>query len=53
MARGVVQATVVQHPFLQGKKVIETLFNYVVMGKMPDSKKIYIDTDIKIYESVF
>ena len=53
MARGLVQATVVQHPFLQGKKAIETLFNYVVMGKVPDSKKIYIDTDIKIYESIF
>lgn len=53
MSRGMVQATVVQHPFLQGKKVIETLFNYVVMGRMPDSKKLYIDTDIKIYESIF
>lgn len=53
MSRGLVQATVVQHPFLQGKKVIETLFNYVVMGRKPESRKIYIDTDIKIYESIF
>lgn len=53
MSKGVVQATVVQHPFLQGKKVIDTLFNYVVMGRKPEAQKLYIDTDIKIYESMF
>lgn len=50
---GLVQAVVEQHPFLQGKKVIETLFNYVVMGREPAVPEIYIDTDIKIYESIF
>lgn len=53
MGKNVIQASVVQHPYDQGKKVIKLLFDYLVMGKKPKGPKKYIETDIKIYESIF
>lgn len=53
MRKDVIQASVVQHPYEQGKKVIKLLFDYLVMGKKPEGPKKYIETDIVIYESIF
>lgn len=48
-----IQAIVDQHPFLQGKKAMEALFDHVVMGQKSGTVKKYIETDVKIFENIF
>ncbi|MEG1525576.1 MAG: LacI family DNA-binding transcriptional regulator [Clostridia bacterium] len=49
---GLVAATVIQHPYVQGKRVIDIIFQKIAMGKGPELKKIYIENDIRIFENV-
>ena len=46
-------AVVDQHPFLQGKNATEALFNFIIMGRKPDSIKTYIESDVKVFENFF
>lgn len=49
---GLVAATVIQHPYLQGKRVIDIIFQKIAMGKAPDTKKLFIENNIRIRESI-
>lgn len=45
---GTIQATICQQPIRQGQMALSVLFDYFVDGKLPDSKRIYTDIQIKI-----
>ncbi len=49
---GLVAATVIQHPYIQGKRVIDIIFQKIAMGKAPDTKKLFIENDIRICENI-
>lgn len=52
MAKGLVAATIIQHPYLQGKRVIDTIFQKIAMGKAPETGKLLIENDIRIRENI-
>lgn len=45
---GTIQATICQQPIRQGQMALSVLFDYFVDGKLPDSKRLYTDIQIKI-----
>lgn len=53
MRKDQVAATIVQHPHRQGKRALQILFDYLVVGKRPQGRNDYLQCDIRIYENVF
>jgi len=49
----IIAASIIQHPYLQGKKVIEILFDYLVYNIIPKQENSYVECDIRIYENLF
>lgn len=45
---GKIQATVCQQPFKQGYESIKTIFNSLMTGRMPESREIWMENEIKI-----
>ena len=52
LKNGLISATVDQEPHRQGSIALETLFNYLAMGRMPSSDIIYTHLSILIGESM-
>lgn len=49
---GTIQATICQQPVRQGQTALSVLFDYFVDGKIPDSKRLYTDIQIKIRANI-
>lgn len=49
---GTIQATICQQPIRQGQMALSVLFDYFVDGKLPDSKRLYTDIQIKIQANI-
>jgi len=43
---------IVQSPYQQGYRALRILYEYIFKGKAPESEYIFIDTQIKILESL-
>lgn len=52
LSKGLVAATIIQHPYIQGKRVIDIIFQKIAMGKNPENKKLLIENDIRIYQNI-
>lgn len=50
---GTINATVCQHPEVQGRKPLEILHHYLTSGELPETDKIYTGVDIRIRENLF
>lgn len=49
---GTIQATICQQPVRQGQMALSVLFDYFMDGKLPDSKRLYTDIQIKISANI-
>ncbi len=49
---GIIAATICQQPVRQGKMALSVLFDYLIDGKLPDSKRLYTDIQIKIQSNI-
>lgn len=49
---GTILATICQQPIRQGQMALSVLFDYFVDGKLPDSKRLYTDIQIKIQANI-
>lgn len=52
LKRGVIQATVCQQPFTQGYQAVQQAFRYLVQGEIPSEERIFMETEIRIRETV-
>ena len=52
LKRGVIQATVCQQPFTQGYQAVQRAFRYLVQGESPPEERIFMETEIRIRETV-
>jgi LacI family transcriptional regulator len=51
LARGVVQAIITQQPYAQGAMLIETVYNYLIDGKLPEQMNCYTENQVKLRHS--
>ena len=49
---GVIQATVCQQPFTQGYQAVQQAFRFLVQGEQPREERIFMETEIRIRETV-
>ena len=52
LRRGVIQATICQQPFTQGYQAVQQAFRYLVQGESPPEERIFMETEIRIRETV-
>lgn len=52
LLQGVISATISQHPFKQGSKPLELLFDYLTTGILPENEINYVEAAIKIRENI-
>jgi LacI family transcriptional regulator len=52
MERGVVKAIIYQHPYRQGKKAMQVVFEYLVNGIAPKNSQYFMQNEIKILENL-
>ncbi len=48
----VLSAVICQQPLIQGKKPLDLLFTYLVLGELPKSEYNYTAVDIRIFENI-
>ena len=52
MEKGIVKATLYQHPFRQGATAVTLAFEYLVHGKMPMKERYQMKNEIKLLENM-
>lgn len=52
LKKGVITASICQHPEIQGSKPLEILFNYIALGILPESENYFTKAEILIRESL-
>lgn len=52
LKRGIIKATIYQHPYRQGNIAVRTAFEYLVNGQLPKKDKTIMKNDIKLYENL-
>lgn len=53
MEKGVVQATIYQHPRRQGQIAMQIVFDYLINGKEPEKELNLLTNEIRILENVY
>jgi LacI family transcriptional regulator len=52
LQQGTLQALLYQHPYRQGHRAIETVFQYLVNGVSPQESQVIMKNDIKLIENL-
>lgn len=53
MEKGLIQATIYQHPRRQGQIAMQVVFDYLVNGKKPEKELHLLSNEIRIKENIF
>ncbi|MDF2564426.1 MAG: LacI family transcriptional regulator [Massilibacillus sp.] len=52
LKKQIIQATIYQHPYTQGHKSVDVVFNYLVHGLQPNKVQHILKNEIKILENI-